>query len=293
MSTITGFLKRHSLSIGILLMFLFTWPIDLAYSGMLPFQVPFLVYLFLGWGFVAASVMMTGLTLGKGAVFTLLKRYLHWRVGWIWFLVAFLLEPFLMLLGVYASAWATGVAPDYSEIMAYQIFGESATLWLFIVPFFFIDFIANGEEIGWRGYVLPRLQSRHSALVSTIILGVIWGLWHLPKFLSDWNAVSFAWFMGHTMAAAFIYTWVYNGTRGSLLLVTILHASSNTAGIFLPMASTVSNQNMGAYMAYVLLEWVAAVVIVLATGPERLSRTEEKQIQEVPDEPAAVVPQVA
>lgn len=293
MSTTTGFLKRHSLSIGILLMFLFTWPIDLAYSGMLPFQVPFLVYLFLGWGFVVASVMMTGLTLGEGAVFTLLKRYLHWRVGWIWFLVAFLLEPFLMLLGVYASAWATGVAPDYSEIMAYQIFGESATLWLFIVPFFFIDFIANGEEIGWRGYVLPRLQSRHSALVSTIILGVIWGLWHLPKFLSDWNAVSFAWFMAHTMAAAFIYTWVYNGTRGSLLLVTILHASSNTAGVFLPMANTVSNQNMGAYMAYVLLEWVAAVVIVLATGPERLSRTEEKQIQEVPDEPAAVVPQVA
>jgi membrane protease YdiL (CAAX protease family) len=293
MSTTTAFLKRHSLGIGILLMFLFTWPIDLAYAGMLPFQVPFIVYLFLEWGFVVASVMMTGLTLGKDAVFTLLKRYLIWRVGWMWFLVAFLLEPLLMLLGVYGSAWVTGIAPDYSGIMAYQIFGKSAALWLFVVPFFLIDFICNGEEIGWRGYVLPRLQARHSALISTLIVGMIWGFWHLPKFLSDWNIVSFAWFMGHTMAAAFIYTWVYNGTRGSLLLVTILHASSNTAGIFLPMANTVSSQNMGAYIGYVLIEWVTAVVIVLATGPARFSRTEEKQVQEVSDEAAALILQEA
>jgi CAAX protease family protein len=289
MSTTTAFLKRHSLSIGILLMFAFTWPIDLAYSGLLPFQVPFLLYLFLGWGFVAASVTMTWLTLGRDAVKTLLKRYLSWRVGWKWFLAAFLLEPLLMVLGVYGNAWVTGVAPDYSEIMAHQIFGESATLWLFIVPFFLIDFIANGEEIGWRGYVLPRLQARYSAFISTLIVGVIWGLWHLPKFLSNWDAISFAWFMGHTMAVAFLYTWLYNGTKGSLLLVTLLHASSNTAGIFLPMANTVTSQNMGAYIAYVLLEWVAAVVIVLATGAAKLSRTEEKQIQEDSDEQVAVI----
>jgi membrane protease YdiL (CAAX protease family) len=274
-------------------MFLLTWPIDLAFAGVLPFQVPFFVYLFLGWGFVVVSVVMTWLTLGKDAVFTLLKRYLIWRVGWKWFLVAFLLAPLLMVLGVYGNAWVTGVAPEYGEIMAYQIFGESATLWLFIVPFFLIDLIANGEEIGWRGYVLPRLQARYSALTSTLILGVIWGFWHLPKFVTHWSADSFAWFMGHTMAAAFLYTWVYNGTRGSLLLVTIMHASSNTAGIFMPMANTVSGQNMGAYIMYVLFEWVAAVVIVLATGSARLSRTEEKQMQEDSDEPAALILQEA
>lgn len=293
MSTTIAFLKRHSLSMGILLMFAFTWPIDLAYSGMLPFQVPFLVYLFLGWGFVAASVMMTGLTLGKEAVLTLLKRYLIWRVSWKWFLVAFLLQPLLIALGVFANALVTGVAPDFSEVMAYQIFGKSATLWLYIVPFFLIDFICNGEEIGWRGYVLPRLQARNSALISTLIVGVVWGFWHLPKFLSHWNTVSFAWFMAHTMAAAFVYTWVYNGTRGSLLLVTILHASANTAGVFLPMASTISSQGMGAYIAYILFEWVAALIIVLVTGPERLSRTEEKQTQEVPEEDVAIILQKA
>jgi CAAX protease family protein len=293
MSTISVFLKHYSLSMGILLMFAFTWPIDLAYAGLLPFQVPFLVYLFLGWGFVAASLLMTGLTLGKDAVKSLLKRYLYWRVNWKWFLVALVLEPFLMLLGVYVNARVTGVAPDFRNIMAYQIFGKSAPLWIFIAPFFLIDFICNGEEIGWRGYVLPRLQARHSALISTLIVGVIWGFWHLPKFLSNWNAVSFAWFMGHTIAAAFLYTWVYNSTRGSLLLVTLLHASSNTAGIFLPMANTVTSQNMGAYISYVLLEWVAALVIVRATGAANLSRTEDKQIQEVSDEKVPVILQEA
>ena len=70
------FLKRHSLVIGIALMFLYTWTIDLSNSGVLPFQFPFAVYITLGWGFIFASLLMTGLTLGKGAVIALLKRYL-------------------------------------------------------------------------------------------------------------------------------------------------------------------------------------------------------------------------
>ena len=280
MNHFTGFLKRHSLVIGILLMFALTWPIDLANSGVLPFQFPFIVYLFLGWGFGLASVIMTGLTLGKEGVISLLKRYLHWRVSWKWYLAAMLLSPASIVGGVYINAALTGVRPDFSTVMAHKIFGESAYLPFFILPFFIVDFIANGEEIGWRGYVLPRLQAKYGALTSTLIVGVIWGFWHLPKFLSHWSAVSFLWFMMHTMAVSILYTWLYNGTRGSLLLVTLFHASSNTAGVFMPMANTVSGENMGAYIAFVLLEVVVAIIITVRTGPRRLSRTEPKQIQE-------------
>jgi len=280
MNQTTAFLKRHSLVLGIELMFLLTWPLDLVNTGIVQVELPFIVLLFLGWGFVFASVIMTGLTLGKEGVVSLLKRYLQWRVNWKWYLAAFLLEPFLIVLGVYANALATGVAPDFSKIMAYKLFGASAALPLFVLPFFLIDFIANGEEIGWRGYVLPRLQAKYSALTSTLILGVVWGFWHLPKFLTHFSLSSFAWFMGHTVAVAFLYTWLYNGTKGSLLMVTLFHASSNTAGIFVPMANTVSGENMGAYIGYVLFEVVAAVIVVVMTGPARLSRTEEKQIQD-------------
>jgi len=212
-------------------------------------------------------------------VVRLLKRFLQWRVNWKWHLVAFLLEPLLIILGVYGNALVTGVPPDFSTIIAYELFGESATLWLFVLPLFRIDFISNGEEIGWRGYVLPRLQSKYNALTSTLILGVIWGFWHLLKFLPHWDALCFAWFMLHAMAFAVTLTWLYNGTKGSLLMVTIMHASSNTVGIFFPMADTISNENMGAYASYVLFEVVVAIIVILVTGPERLSRTEPKQIQ--------------
>ena len=274
-----NFLKRHSLVIGIILMFIYTWTIDLSNAGILPFQFPFAIYITLGWGFIFASVIMTGLTLGKQAVIALLKRYLQWRVGWKWFLVALLLEPICIIAGVYLDAALTQVSPDFSDVIAYEIFGASASLPLFILPFFLVEIIINGEEIGWRGYVLPRLQAKYSALTSTLILGVVWGFWHLPKYLSHFEAVVFAWFMLHIMAFAIILTWLYNNTKGSLLMVALCHAISNTVGIFVPMASTVSSENMGSYIIYVLLEVAVAVVILFVSGPARLSRTEEMQVQ--------------
>ena len=279
MKPFSEFLRRYSLVIGILLMFALTWPIDLANGGLMPFKVPFILYLFLGWGFGVASLIMTGLTLGKDGVIALLKRFLIWRVGWKWYLVPFLLAPALIVGGVYLNAALTGVPPDFSTVMAYKIFGKSAYLPLFILPFFMVDFIANGEEIGWRGYVLPRLQAKYGALTSALILGVIWGFWHLPKYLTHWDAVSFAWFMAHTTIVSVLYAWLYNGTKGSLLLVTLFHAASNATGVFMPMANTVSSGNMGAYINFILLELAAAIIIVIATGPERLSRTEPMQEQ--------------
>lgn len=74
-------------------------------------------------------------------------------------------------------------------------------------------------------------------------------------------------------------TWIYNGTGGSLLLATLYHAAGNTAGNFMPMANTQSSAGMGAYLAYVLLEVLAALIIVAATGPARLPRTVAPQAQ--------------
>ena len=247
MNTITAFLKRHSFSMGILMMFAFTWPIALADADLLPFRVPFIIGLFVGWGIIFATLLMTGLTQGRMGVTALLKRYLLWRVGWKWYLAALFLSPFLMFGGVYLYAALTGIAPDYDMVMIYQVFGRNAS-WLLLVGVWLIyEILTNGEEIGWRGYVLPRLQAQHSALTSSLILGVIWGLWHLPRFLTDFDPVRFGWFMVHILAQTIIYTWLFNNTRGSLLLVTLYHACANTAGMFAPIANTVTGGNMGAY----------------------------------------------
>ena len=130
MNQTTAFLKRHSLVIGILLMFALTWPIDLANSGVLPIKFPFVVYLFLGWGFGIAAVIMTGLTLGKDAVITLLKRFLIWRVGWKWYLAPFLLAPALIVGGVYFNAALTGIPPSTPVCDLSDMTAESITSFL-------------------------------------------------------------------------------------------------------------------------------------------------------------------
>jgi membrane protease YdiL (CAAX protease family) len=274
----TAFLKRHSLVIGILLMFLFTWPIDLSNSGVLPFHVPFLLYLFLGWGIVLASLLMTGLTLGRQGILALLRRFLLWRVGWKWYL-AMLIMPSLDIIGITVFAALTRTSPDFSTVFARKIFGASANLALLALPFLIEDAISNGEEIGWRGYVLPRLQAKHSALTSALVVGLIWGLWHLPRYFTHWDGVSFAWFMLDVLAKSIFLAWVYNGTRGSLLLTTLCHAAWNTAGVFLPVANTLSNSNQGAFILIVLLQVVLVAVITVATGPADLSSAQPKQVQ--------------
>lgn len=273
------FLKRHSLGIGLVLMFLYTWTIDLSQMGVLPLQVPFLLYITLGWGFVFISLLMTWLSLGKTETMKLFKRFFIWGVGWKWFLPALLLEPFCIVAGVCLHAALIRTPPDFSTAMAYQIFGRSASLPLFFIPFFLVDLITNGEEMGWRGYVLPRLQTKHDALTSSLILGAIWGVWHLPRYLAHFSLVNCGVAMIHFMAFAVILTWLYNNTEGSLLVVAVCHAISNTVGVFMPMANTVSSANMGSYILYVLFEVTAVIVVIVVAGHVHLSRTKERQIQ--------------
>lgn len=282
MNQAAGFLKRHSLVIGIILMFTLTWPIDLANSGVLPFQVSPVLAIFVGHGLVFASLMMTGLTLGKEGVAALLKRFLIWRAGWKWYLVAILLMPSMQFASVLLTSLVRQTQIDFSTVYAYKIFGSSVNLVALIVPFFLFDAVANGEEIAWRGYVLPRLQAKHSALVSSLIVGLIWGVWHLPKYLSHWNTVSFLFVMLGILARAVLYTWLYNNTKGSLLLTTLFHASGNTGGILLPLAITATGGNLLASIVQLLIEGIVALIITIRMGPARLSRTESVQVQRSP-----------
>lgn len=265
-SQFTQILRRHSLIAGLVLMFLFTWPIDLAHSGVLPFQIPFGVYILLGWGLSLGALVMTGLTNGKEAVIKLIKRFLIWRVGWKWYLVAIVLLPAIFMMAVVLSAVVTQAPVDFSTVLAYTIFGPAARLPLLILPFFIFEAVTNGEEMGWRGYVLPKLQGKHSALAASLILGVIWGFWHLPKYLPAASFVTFAVYMVKTLAASVLYTWLYNNTKGSLLLVTLFHASGNTAGMFVPIANTVSSSNWTVFLLAAAIHILAASVVIKLAG---------------------------
>ncbi|MFZ5807647.1 MAG: CPBP family intramembrane glutamic endopeptidase [Chloroflexota bacterium] len=275
-----GFLKRHSLIIGLVLMFLCTWTIDLSNSGVLPFKVPFAVAITLGWGFIFVSVFMTWATLGRDAMMAFLKRFLLWRVDWKWWIAALLLFPALRFASVFLTSWLTRVPADLSHPMIRDVVPLDAPLLALVVPWLIFEILTNGEEWGWRGYVLPRLQAKHNALASSLIVGVIWGVWHLPKFLGAGlsGKRSFAWFMVAHLALAVLFTWLYNNTRGSLLLVTIFHASGNTAGMFLPNEFAVRGGIVENIL--IVLYILAAVVVAFVAGAKNLSQTEDRQIQE-------------
>lgn len=274
------FFRRHSLITGLALIFMYTWTIDLSKSGVLPFKLPFVVGITVGWGFVFVSLLMTRLTLGKEEMATLFKRFFMWRIHWKWYLVALLLLPALQFASVLLTSLLTGAPADYSNPMVRDIVPLSSPLPLLVIPWFLVEILTNGEEMGWRGYILPRLQAKHNALVSSLILGVVWSAWHLPKFFGTGTSGgrSFFWFTIFCMSVAVLYTWLYNNSRGSLLLVTLFHASSNTPGMFLPVLFAVSGGMLQNLM--IVLYILAAIVVVVVTGPENLSRTENKQLQE-------------
>jgi membrane protease YdiL (CAAX protease family) len=265
--------KRHSLLLGLLLMFALTWPLELGLAaqshGLLPFHIPDALGLFAGYGIVLAALISTGLTLGRQGARDLLRKFLIWKVGVRWYAVALLGAAVVDVLALGVNALVSGTPPDFSKVLARQIFGPSASLAFFLVPFFLVDVLTNGEEIGWRGYVLPRLQARHSALTASLVIGVVWTVWHIPRFLMAGNTDSFVWFALDTIAKAVLFTWLFNNTSGSLLIVTLFHSAINTAAVFLPIAASVTG-DIRPFAIAVGIELIAAVAVTLASSPAPL-----------------------
>ena len=253
------FVKRHALTLGIALMFLLTWPFY-AQLG-----------LFVGYGLSIACLILTGLAEGRAGIGSLLRRFLLWRVAIGWYFAA-LGGPLMLYAGALALYLLVGGEPVSSaDSLAASLFGPSDHLWLYFVPFLLVDALSNGEELAWRGFVLPRYQARFSALLSSLFLGILWGIWHLPRYLPSGDGAGFGFAIFHNLAVAVLFTWLYNGTGGSLLLATLLHAGLNTAYIFLPVAPAAGG---GAMMqaSVLALEALAAAAVVLIYGPRTLSR---------------------
>ena len=138
-----------------------------------------------------------------------------------------------------------------------------------------------GEELGWRGFALPRLQSRMNALRASLVLGAFWGAWHFPNL---WWPGEDPWirayqypriFLG-SIAVAVIYTWVYNSTKGSLLVVAVIHASNNASASaiqidFLDSAMATGGTYYIMSLTTLATMWTVALVVIHATGRQRLS----------------------
>ena len=290
MSSLSSAVKRHPLITFFVLTFALSWtfeiPLVVLQDGIAGTQGLVLNLLAASVPSVLA-IALTAMVFGSGSLRKLLGRLLIWRVDPRWYLVV-LGGPAILAGGMVVFNVLLG-GPAIS-------LGVPLLTVLFFLAFSIFPGSAMGEEIGWRGYALPRLQTGRSALSASLILGVIWGFYHLPLYFTGqaFRPLSlFPLFVVSTIALSVIITWMYNNTGGSLLLVVLLHATFN-----LPLTLLIAqlgSQETLAFSLYVGLLVVAAIVVVIWAGPAYLSRKHHKQEEkkaEITQAPTPTVPSV-
>jgi uncharacterized protein len=278
--TITA--KPRSVTVFFLLAFVISWavwiPSALASYGLIPFQISSTPANLVGaFGPFLAALITTALYDGRAGFKSLFKRFLVWRVNILWYLFVLFWPPIFSLLKTGAAVLMGSAAPNFSQppfITLYPLPAELKSTAPFIVflPFIFIQQLilgsSMGEEPGWRGYALPRLQAGRSSLWASLVLGLLWGLWHLPFWLTKDNPTqqgSIGWEILGLMATTVLFTWVFNNTKGSLLLALLFHNSIAMTTLFLASADA------PAWMG-VALNWSVVAIVIAAFGPKRLSR---------------------
>jgi hypothetical protein len=226
-----------------------------------------------------AGIILAAIEGRKGGVRELLGRALIWRVGIGWWIVALFAFLPLIVGALYLRSLLGGPAVDWSGLGPITSIPQ-----LLLILVIFAGF---GEEFGWRGFAMPRLQARNSALGSTLIISIFWALWHIPKFFVAGES-QYIWmqeagfvspFLGYSIFIfgwSIIYTWVFNNTRGSVLLAAVVHGAGNT------WASYLDNYrgDIGNLWAFAGLTLAVAIIIIVLAGPEHLSRQNKRNVLE-------------
>ena len=281
---IKGLFKRHPLVAYLVVAYAFSWalwsvllvtePPGVMQEGISPSFI--LLALLGGIGPSLAGIVTTAIIDGKGGLRDLFARLRRWRVSIGWYAAALLVTP-LVALATFAVEWALGMPTATLEEMIGSL--PISIIW----PVF----AALGEELGWRGFYLPRLQKRHTALRSSLIVGVAWGLWHIPTqvlaFRQYGLLVVFAYvFVVHIIAVTAqttVMTWVHNNARQSLLMMVLFHFGlTSTTLVLFPLSMSVV-EGLRHQLIYGAFYWLAALVVIAVAGPKRLVR-ESRSAQE-------------
>jgi len=267
---LAAFALSHQVLSYFLLAYVITYAIDLIAIATVP---P--LFLLGTFGPLVSAAVLTRAESGWAGVRELLGRVRRWRIGIKWYAFV-LLGPGAVYVSAMALTIVLGGTVDVGKVDPW-----------YTVPLLFLLILVLGgplgEEFGWRGYALPRLQERRSSLAAALILGVVWALWHLPNW---WIPVTeqyhnvegngnYIFFVGEfvlvVIALSIIFAVVYNGTGGSMLAPLVLHASFNTWSGWLSRTIDPAARPTF-FVSQILLLWAAAMIIVIATGPQLLGR---------------------
>jgi membrane protease YdiL (CAAX protease family) len=199
------------------------------------------------FGPLVAAIVAARFEGGRGGVRALFARVGIWRVGPFWYAVA---------LGIFAALYVVGSA-------LFRAFGGTeAGQWLYPpengVHVMAMVIMPLVEEPGWRGFALPRLQTRYGALAASLILGVLWAFWHTMMFIVQGaNPLIFAVSIANIVVGSVIFSWIYNRTRGSLLLAILAHA-----GVHLSNPTHALPANLTPFVVYTVAIAVGGCVLI-------------------------------
>jgi len=257
--------EKHSLMYFIVLSYLLHFVLLKVMMSRLPPFSFFIVYILAAWSPNISAIIVLGLVIRDGpSIRKLLEGWAKWRISVTWYLAALLpLAVGIVSTGIYYLT--SGTAPSFPVSALTYLMG---LLMCTITG-------ATGEELGWRGFALPRMQSKIGALSSSILLGLIWAGWHIPYWpIPGWfpkmQSIPFLAFTLQSIAKSVIMTWTYNNTKGSVLIASLFHLVLNYS-LFLGILP--SSPLPVEPILISTITWIGfAVMVVIVFGSTKLSR---------------------
>jgi len=274
MNAVTSLVRRSPLVSFFVLTYALSWGVGALFAGV-PLIAPDRLF---GAGPLVALIV-AALASGRAGLRDLGRRLLQWRVGLRWYAMVLVLPILLVGTAVALIPVFGGTAPDWTKAP------DLAPMALMLVVFLVLPLaVPLGEEIGWRGFALPRFLTVRSPLTASLILGVIWSLWHLPVVLDKPDLRTPAPFLLTVIPTAALFTWLFLRTGGSLLIAVLFHAWSD---LVLQYFGEVIARSDYARLWWLLLtvESIVAGVVLLADRHRFTAKPEEQAAGnwEVPD----------
>lgn len=205
-----------------------------------------------------AAIVVVASTRPVGGLRAWLSRCLQWPIGWGLCAVALLLPLAVMLLAAglhIALGGDIGTSPASGHLLMTVV----------NLPLVLLLGGPMGEEFGWRGYALPVLQDRLGWRAASLVLGLVWGVWHLPLFFIDGTAqahIPLALFLLSVVAMSVVFAWLVNRTAGSVVAALLFHTAINFWPSVVPVLPT-----DGSYRAYAFVVAILVLLALLVLGP--------------------------
>ncbi len=212
-----------------------------------------------GFGPSLAAVVVVAHGSGMAGLRRWLTRCLRWRLSWRWAVLAFLFPVVFMGLAAAAHVALGGTLPPSPAV---------GHVGLAALNFLLIFLVGGplGEEFGWRGFALPALQARWGWRVASVLLGLLWAVWHLPLFYSVGTVQShlpMGWYALSAIASSVLFAWLFNRSQGSIVPVLVLHTAVNAWSLIIPVMVLPDGSNLRPFQIVVGILVLAAVALLV------------------------------